>query len=286
MLSKTFDDDMTKCMLITAITKLHSNINFKELDFINILIEKHSRAQNVEIQQRCLEYKRLLKSNTPIIKNQFTTILDELDIDSSLSFLDNYVQSKIRAGANEYNRRHYQEEKNLFSKEEKELVTAPYQAPEILDPTPSANQNKLTSLYDDKQNYQKKITNSELKAGTNFWTKEGYVGEVKKPTLVNNTFHPPTQSVSSAMQGNSGNSGYGLASGAGGFVTTGSGSFSNVGSGITNVGMKPSNEQFKYVPKKQEPVFDPKKEEKDLFKNSLFGGLANKTTTTAMSKIN
>lgn len=289
MLSKTFDDDMTKCMLITAITKLHSNIQFKDLDFVNNLIEKYSRDQNVEIQQRCLEYKRLMKSNTSISKNQFTTILDELDIDSSLSFLDGFIQSKIRSGAREYDRRRYEEEKNIFSKEEKELVLAPYQAPEILDPTPSANQNKFTSLYDDKQNYQKKIMSSELKSGTNVWTKEGYTGEVKKQTVVNNAFNPPGQSVSNNSQANfsSSNIFNNLSSKSGGVVTTGTGAFSGVGSGITNVGKKaPANEQFKYVPKKAEPVFDPKKEEKDLFKNSLFGGLTNKTTNTTMSKKN
>jgi len=267
---------MTKCMLISAITKLHSNINFKELDFINILIDKYSRDQNVEIQQRCLEYKRLLKTNTSILKNQFTTILDELDIDNSLSFLDNYVQSKIRSGAREYDRRRYEEEKNFFNKEEKELVLAPYQAPEILDPTPSANQNKFTSLYDDKQNYQKKIMSSELKTGTNVWSKEGYVGEVKKP-VVANTFSPPVQSISNST------SNIGLGNTSGGIVTTGSGAFGNVGSGITNLGKKTQNETLKYVPKKTEPVFDPKKEEKDLFKNSLFGGLS-KNSTTTMSK--
>jgi len=285
LLSKTYDDDMTKCMLITAITKLHSNIQFRDLDFINNLIEKYSRDQNVEIQQRCLEYKRLLKSNTLILKNQFTTILDELDIDSSLSFLDSYVQRKISAGAREYDRRRYEEEKNIFSKEEKELVIAPYQAPEILDPTPSANQNKFTSLYDDKQNYQKKIMSSELKAGTNVWTKEGYVGEVKKPA-VNSSFNTPvSQSVSNTIQSNAPNLGFGSATNTGGIVTSGSGAFSNVGSGITNLGNKKTtaNEQFKYVPKKAEPVFDPKKEEKDILKNSLFGGLGNKNVNANMS---
>ncbi len=274
-------------MLITAITKLHSNIQFRDLDFVNNLIEKYSRDQNVEIQQRCLEYKRLLKSNTSILKNQFTTVIDDLDIDSSLSFLDSFVQSKIRAGAREYDRRRYEEEKNIFSKEEKELVIAPYQAPEILDPTPSANQNKFTSLYDDKQNYQKKVMSSELKSGgTNVWSKEGYVSEVKKPAA-NNVFNAPVaQSFSNTMQINSGSNNLAFVGSntAGGVVTSGTGAFGNVGSGITNLGAKKNtNEQIKYVPKKAEPVFDPKKEEKDILKNSLFGGLANKNPT-AMSK--
>ncbi len=274
---------MTKCMLITAISKLHSNIHFKELDFINNIIEKYSRDQNVEIQQRCLEYKRLLKTNIPITKNQFTTILDELDIDNTLSFLHGFVQNKIRNGVREYDRNRYEEEKNVFRKEVKELVIGPYQAPEILDPTPSANQNKLTSLYDDKQNYQKKITSNELKAGTNVWSKEGYVGETKKIVPATNTFNPPSQSVSNVGQINTNLFANNL--NAASIITTGSGAFSNVGSGITNVGKKDTNEQFKYVPKKTEPIYDPKKEEKDILKNSLFGGLSKNTPITNMSKM-
>jgi len=272
---------MTKCMLISSITKLHSNIQFKDLDFINSLIEKYSRDQNVEIQQRCLEYKRLLKTNTSILKNQFTTIIDDLDIDNTLSFLDNFVQNKIRAGGREYDRNRYEEEKNFFRKEVKELVIGPYQAPEILDPTPSANQNKFTSLYDDRQNYQKKITSNELKSGTNVWSKEGYVGETKKVTPATNTFNPPAQNITSVGSTNANMFGSNI--NAANIVTSGSGAFSNVGSGITNVGKKTTNEQFKYVPKKAEPAFDPKKEEKDILKNSLFGGLTKTTNTTTMS---
>lgn len=277
LLSKTYDDVMTKCMLISALTKLHSNINFSEQDFVNKIIEKYSRDENVEIQQRCLEYKRLLKTNTSILKNQFTTVLDELDIDSSLSFLDSYVQTKIQAGAREYDRRRYEQEKNIFGKEEKELVIAPYQAPEILDPNPSANQNKFTSLYEDKQNYQKKNISSELKAsGTHVWTKAGYISEPKKATPSSTAFQPPMNGVSNTSIGTSPST----------ITTSGTGAFSNVSSGYTAPkNSKNQPETFKYVPKKPEPVFDPKKEEKDILKNSLFGGLTKvSNTTTTMSK--
>lgn len=258
---------MTKCMLITAITKLHSNINFSQLDFINNLIEKYSRDQNVEIQQRCLEYKRLLKSQTSILKNQFTTILDELDIDHNLSFLDGFVANKIRGGGKVYDRSRYEQENNLFDKVEKPMVTAPYQAPENIDSTPSLNSNKLTSLYDDRQDYQRKVGNAELKVGSGqMWTKTGYVAEQKKP-VGTTVFSPPISSsvsnmnVSSNMGNNNSNT----------VVSSGNTAFSNVSSGPINKNMK--NETMQYVPKKKEVVYDPKKEEKDILKNSLFGGL-------------
>lgn len=258
---------MTKCMLITAITKLHSNINFSQLDFINNLIEKYSRDQNVEIQQRCLEYKRLLKSQTSILKNQFTTILDELDIDHNLSFLDGFVANKIRAGGKVYDRSRYEQENNLFDKFEKPMVTAPYQAPENIDSTPSLNSNKLTSLYDDRQDYQRKVGNAELKVGSGqMWTKTGYVAEQKKP-VGSTVFSPPiTSSVSNMnVSSNTGNNNSNTV------VSSGNTAFSNVSSGPITKNMK--NETMQYVPKKKEVVYDPKKEEKDILKNSLFGGL-------------
>jgi hypothetical protein len=167
LLNKTYDDEMTKCLVITAITKLHSNLNFIELDFIDNIIQKYSKDQNVEIQQRCLEYKKLIKTRIPIAKNQFTTILDDIDIDTSLSFLDNFVSQKISQGAKEYDRERYEHEKNIFTKGEKELVIGPYQAPELMDATPSKNSNKLTSLYEDRQDHQKKVLNTELKVNNN-----------------------------------------------------------------------------------------------------------------------
>jgi hypothetical protein len=61
-------------------------------------------------------------------------------------------------------------------------------------------------------------------------------------------------------------------------VTTGSGAFAGVKSGFNNNNKgKEKNEVLKYVSKKVEPVYDPKKEEKEILKNSLFGGISAKT---------
>jgi hypothetical protein len=61
-------------------------------------------------------------------------------------------------------------------------------------------------------------------------------------------------------------------------VTTGSGAFAGVKSGYINTNKgKGTNEVLKYVSKKVEPVYDPKKEEKEILKNSLFGGLTAKS---------
>ena len=73
---------MTKCLLISSTAKIHSNLNFISLDYVKEIIEKYSRDKNQEIQQRCLE------------KNQFTTINDEFELVTSLSFLNTFVQSR------------------------------------------------------------------------------------------------------------------------------------------------------------------------------------------------
>ena len=94
LLNKTYDDEMKKCLLISAITKIHSNLNFISLDYVKEIIEKYSRDKNQEIQQRCLEYKRNQSKNVVIEKNQFTTINDEFELDTSLSFLNTFAQSR------------------------------------------------------------------------------------------------------------------------------------------------------------------------------------------------
>ena len=59
---------MTKCLLISSIAKIHSNLNFISLDYMKEIIEKYYHDKNPEIQQRCLEYKRIQSKNVVIEK--------------------------------------------------------------------------------------------------------------------------------------------------------------------------------------------------------------------------
>ena len=67
------------------------NVYYIPLDYMNEIIEKYSREKNPEIQQRCLEYKRIQSKNVVIEKNQFTTINDEFELVTSLN---TFVQSR------------------------------------------------------------------------------------------------------------------------------------------------------------------------------------------------
>jgi len=177
LLNKTYDDDITKCMLITAITKIHSSMNFAPLDFVKNLFDKYAKDKNVEIQQRCLEYTRLVNTNTSVNKNQFTTISDELDIDNNLSFLNDYVAERVRAGAKAYNKSTNEERKSIFNKEEFELKVGPYATPESLTSNSNKINDAMTKLFDSKDvTKRNNLPSTKINVENVKWIKgEGYI---------------------------------------------------------------------------------------------------------------
>ena len=278
LLTKSYDDEVTKCILITAITKLHSNINFRELDFITEIIEKYSRDINTEMQQRCAEYKRLLKTNTIMLKNQFTTTLDDLDIDCNLSFLNSYVNDRIRKGAKRYDRKNYEAEKNIFEREDTKLNTTPYNAPSISS-APGKHSDIFTKGFNNREPPKNAVT-TELKGpSVNKWGKEGYREDVKP--IPQNIVPPKVNTVSSVSSSSVSNTG----------VFTGKvDPYMQVSGPKVDNKNQPKelfqNNNNNFVPsKKQEPVvYDPKKEEKNQLMKNLFGGVGGKPTTTSAPK--
>jgi AP-4 complex subunit epsilon-1 len=265
LLSKSYDSDITKCILITAITKLHSNINFKELDFIINIIEKYSRDINTEMQQRCAEYKRLLKTNTTMLKNQFTTTMDDLDIDCNLSFLNGYVNDKVKKGARRYDRKHYEAEKNIFEREDMKLNTTPYDEPVSYHSAPGRNVNTFTKGFDNRAPSKNIVTNELKGPSVNKWGKEGYREDVKPITQTIAPQKSNTTSISNSA------------------VTT---------SGKVDPYMQVSGPKLdsknqpkdlftpNTINKRPEPVVhDPKKEVKNQLMKDLFGGVGGRTPT-------
>ena len=45
---------MTKCLLLSEIAKINSNVNYSQQNLVNDIMERYSK----ELQQKCLEYKR------------------------------------------------------------------------------------------------------------------------------------------------------------------------------------------------------------------------------------
>jgi hypothetical protein len=273
LLSKTYDDDMTKCMLITALTKTHSSLNFVQLDFVSNIIEKYSYDKKVEIQQRCLEYKRHLNSNTQMERNQFTTILDDLDIDTGLSFLNSYVSQKINNGAKRYDRARYDNEKGNFNRDDSgQLNFGPYQTPENINSNPNKMSEVFTKLYN--QNNTTIRTNpitNDLKVGEVKWSKEGYKEEVK-PTV----FNPPSNNIVNSVSSNSVNSV--INSSIGNVIQSKNGNDRFNAVQGPKLDKNEKKEEVKTIfsglnKKREENIYDPKKEEKEKLKGDLFGGM-------------
>ena len=253
LLNKTYDDDMTKCLLISAIAKIHSNLNFVPLDYVNNIIEKYSRDKNPEIQQRCLEYKRIQSRNVVIEKNQFTTINDDIEIDTSLPFLNDFVQS--RANGKLYNESITDRLYEKFNSDSVQLNVGPYDTPDTVTSLPGKG-GGFNSLYESRGNNLTTSTRNELKVtGAQKWGAEGYKDEKptqsEKPKFINMT------SVSNTSEGNASqvtstnkNSPY---------VSVSGGSSSNYTSSSSST----------YVHKKQEEKYDPNIKEKKKINGTI-----------------
>ena len=196
LLNKTYDDDMTKCLLISAIAKINSNINFSEQNLVNDIIERYSREKNVELQQRCLEYKRTQLRNVPIEKNTFTKIEETPNIDFNLSFLNDFIREK--GGDKVYDPSISEMFTDKFSSNEVQLNVGPYAINSNILSMPTKG-NDINILYETKDDNLVKNMKSELNVkGEQKWGAEGYKEDVKKqekPSFIN------LQGISSSSSG-------------------------------------------------------------------------------------
>ena len=193
LLNKAYDDEMSKCLLISAIAKINSNINFSEQNLVNDIMERFSREKNTELQQRCLEYKRTQAKNVPIEKNAFTTIEETSSIDFNLSFLNNYVQQK--SSGKEYDPSISEMFMEKFSSNEVQLNVGPYAMNSNILSMPTKGKD-INNLYDTKDDNLVVNMKNELSVkGEQKWGAEGYKEETKnseKSNFIN------TQSISSS----------------------------------------------------------------------------------------
>ena len=252
LLNKTYDDDMTKCLLISAIAKINSNINYSEQNLVNDIMERYSREKNTELQQRCLEYKRTQAKNAPIEKNTFTTIEESPTIDFKLSFLNNYVQQKSQGKV--YDPSISEMFMDKYSSNEVQLNVGPYAMNSNILSMPSKG-NNINNLYEVKDNNLVANMKNELSVrAEQKWGAEGYKEETKKaaerPTFIN------TQGISSSnMYGDTGNNSYaGI-------------------SGNKDGGFSSSNYEGGYHKKKREEDLNPENQAKKNLMKGLFGGL-------------
>ena len=243
LLNKAYDDEMTKCLLISAIAKINSNINFSEQNLVNDIMERYSREKNTELQQRCLEYKRTQAKNVPIEKNAFTTIEETPSLDFNLSFLNNYVQQK--SSGKEYDPSISEMFMEKFSSNEVQLNVGPYAMNSNILSMPTKG-NDINNLYDTKDDNLVVNMKNELSVkGEQKWGAEGYKEETKKSEKSN---FINTQSISSS---------------------------SNMFTGMENNGYSnsSSNNERNNRRKKNEEDLNPENQAKKNLMKGLFGGL-------------
>ena len=179
LLNKKYEDEMTKCFILTAINKIHSGINYLELSFVNDAINKYTKIKNPEIQQRCLEYKRNIEKLLPQNFYDFNTYnkSDNNQIDFDLKFLDDFT--KTNNNNKEYNPDLSDYYMDKFSNTDKKMNIGPYQiSSNILSmPGESAKMNKL---YDSDNKYTTTNMKNELNVkAEKKWGEEGYKKEEK-----------------------------------------------------------------------------------------------------------
>ena len=243
LLNKAYDDEMTKCLLISAIAKINSNINFSEQNLVNDIMERYSREKNTELQQRCLEYKRTQAKNVPIEKNAFTTIEETPSLDFNLSFLNNYVQQK--SSGKEYDPSISEMFMEKFSSNEVQLNVGPYAMNSNILSMPTKG-NDINNLYDTKDDNLVVNMKNELSVkGEQKWGAEGYKEETKKSEKSN---FINTQSISNS---------------------------SNMFTGMENNGYSnsSSNNERNNRRKKNEEDLNPENQAKKNLMKGLFGGL-------------
>ena len=265
LLNKNYEDEMTKCFLINAISKIHSNINYLELNFINEVIEKYSRMKNPELQQRCLEYKRIKEKNIQLFLNNN----NEQKIDFNLEFLKEY--SKAKNNGKEYNQEISNFYADKYTSSDVKLNIGPYQVSSDIFSMPGKNEN-LNNLYEANDNYLANDIKSELNVkAEKKWDIEGYKEENKNPSGKSNLNDSNNKNYSGVSSQNQ---------------TEGENYYSSNST---------SNKINKNINKKNEEEFDPNSQQKKKLMNDLFGGLdgqeinkksSNKNNNKVTNKIN
>ena len=178
LLNKKYDDDMTKCFIINAIMKIHSGINYIEMNSVNEAIEKYSRIKNPEIQQRCLEYKRNKerKISQGFYNFNISNKNSSKDMDFDLKFLNDFCGGENKKYNSELSDYYFEK----FSNPDKKMNIGPYQVNASLLSMPGTN-SKINNLYEQNQNYLASDMKNELRVkAEKKWGEEGYKGNDKE----------------------------------------------------------------------------------------------------------
>ncbi|OQS02573.1 AP-4 complex subunit epsilon [Thraustotheca clavata] len=133
LVDRPFDnEDMTRGYIVTAVTKLTAQLQGRSLDVAQAMVEKYKTSRSIDLQQRCLEY--LAMQQHPALMVQTYPVdasCEDLEIDSTLSFLQSFVDQALAQGAPRYDPPHDDEEEAYGHRHESGLNFTAYEKPEL-----------------------------------------------------------------------------------------------------------------------------------------------------------
>uniref|UniRef100_A0A7S3HNE1 AP-4 complex subunit epsilon-1 C-terminal domain-containing protein n=2 Tax=Spumella elongata TaxID=89044 RepID=A0A7S3HNE1_9STRA len=136
------NDPLTRAHVVTAISKLvaqNGGCPAKVLAFM----DRYSRSVNLDVQQRCLEFKALLKHpNTLVEVLPVDASCEDIEIDEGLSFLQGYVQSALNLGAKPYTPPQHDDDEDADEGHSAKLKITPYAVPTL----PAAQTNNMVAM--------------------------------------------------------------------------------------------------------------------------------------------
>eukprot|EP00927_Polykrikos_kofoidii_P050231 TRINITY_DN44151_c0_g1_i1.p1 TRINITY_DN44151_c0_g1~~TRINITY_DN44151_c0_g1_i1.p1 ORF type:complete len:1023 (+),score=200.07 TRINITY_DN44151_c0_g1_i1:127-3195(+) len=101
-IERPVEDSCTRGYIVTAITKLVGSIGTKSSTVDNV-VKTYRSSRFTDLQQRCYEFEQL--SQTPTLMRKvlpYDASCEEIDVKKSLSFLDDFVKTKVAEGAKPY----------------------------------------------------------------------------------------------------------------------------------------------------------------------------------------
>jgi hypothetical protein len=94
---RPLEDELTRCYILTAITKLHATLSFAENPKVEAVMYDYLFSKHVDVQQKAIEYRALKENSQGISKDILIKIplnenqVNMQEFDFELSFLDSYV---------------------------------------------------------------------------------------------------------------------------------------------------------------------------------------------------
>lgn len=133
-------DPLTKAHVISAISKLVAQ-NGACPSKVFAFMERYARSVSLDVQQRCVEFKVLLKDpNTLVEVLPVDASCEDIEIDEDLTFLQGYVDAALQAGAKPYSPpQNYEEDDVSIDSQQSKLKITPYAVPTL----PAAQTNGM-----------------------------------------------------------------------------------------------------------------------------------------------